>query len=39
VRAWPAMTMPAFPSDHVSDREIGLMVAYLKHMAARKHAQ
>jgi len=37
VRAWPAMTMPAFPPDHLSEREIGLLIAYLKHMAARKH--
>jgi mono/diheme cytochrome c family protein len=37
VRAWPAMTMPAFPPDHLSDREIGLVIAYLKHMAGRKH--
>jgi mono/diheme cytochrome c family protein len=39
VRAWPAMTMPPFPLDHVSDREIGLIAAYLKHMAGKKHAQ
>jgi mono/diheme cytochrome c family protein len=37
VRAWPAMAMPAFPPDHLSDREIGLVIAYLKHMAGRKH--
>jgi mono/diheme cytochrome c family protein len=36
VRAWPAMTMPPFPPDHLSDHEIGLVVAYLKHMAGRK---
>ena len=37
VRAWPAMTIPAFPPDHLSEREIGLLIAYLKHMATRKH--
>jgi len=37
VRAWPAMAMPPFPPDHLSDREIGLVIAYLKHMAGRKH--
>jgi mono/diheme cytochrome c family protein len=39
VRAWPAQAMPAFPADHLSDREIGLIIAYLKHMAGRKQAQ
>jgi len=39
VRSWPAMAMPPFPPDHLSDREIGLIVAYLKHMAGRKQAQ
>jgi mono/diheme cytochrome c family protein len=38
VRAWPAMIMPAF-ADALSDREIGLIVDYLKHMAGRKQAQ
>ncbi len=38
VRAWPAQAMPPFPPDHLSDREIGLIVAYLKHMADRKQA-
>ena len=37
VRAWPAMAMPPFPPDHLSDREIGLVIAYLKHMAGKKH--
>ncbi len=37
VRAWPAMTMPPFPADHLSEQEIGLVIAYLKHMAGRKH--
>jgi mono/diheme cytochrome c family protein len=35
VRAWPAMGMPAF-ADALSDREIGLIIDYLKHMASRK---
>lgn len=38
VRTWPAQAMPAF-SDHLSDAEIGLIVAYLQHMAGRKRAQ
>ena len=37
VRAWPAMAMPSFPPDHLSDREIALVIAYLKHMAGKKH--
>jgi mono/diheme cytochrome c family protein len=36
VRTWPTQAMPAFPPDYLSDREIGLVVAYLKHMAGRK---
>ena len=39
VRTWPDQAMPAFPADHLSDREVGLIVAYLKHMASRKQAQ
>jgi mono/diheme cytochrome c family protein len=39
VRTWPAMAMPPFPPDHLSDREIGLIAAYLKHMVGRKQAQ
>jgi len=39
VRTWPAQAMPGFPPDYLSDREIGLVVAYLKHMAGRKQAQ
>jgi mono/diheme cytochrome c family protein len=30
------MAMPSFPPDHLSDREIGQVIAYLKHMAGRK---
>jgi mono/diheme cytochrome c family protein len=39
VRTWPALAMPPFPPDYLNDREIGLVVAYLKHMAGRKQAQ
>jgi mono/diheme cytochrome c family protein len=39
VRTWPALAMPSFPPDHLSDREIELIIAYLKHMAGRKRAQ
>jgi mono/diheme cytochrome c family protein len=38
VRSWPAQAMPAL-SDYLSDREIELIIAYLKHMAVRKQAQ
>jgi mono/diheme cytochrome c family protein len=38
VRTWPALTMPSFAPDAMSDRDIGLVVAYLKHMAGRKQA-
>jgi mono/diheme cytochrome c family protein len=39
VRSWPAQAMPPFPPDYLSDREIDLIVAYLQHMAGRKHAR
>jgi mono/diheme cytochrome c family protein len=39
VRTWPASAMPSFPADALSDREIELVIAYLKHMAGRKQAQ
>jgi mono/diheme cytochrome c family protein len=39
VRTWPAQAMPPFPPDYLSDREIDLIIAYLKHMAGRKVAQ
>ena len=39
VRTWPAQAMPPFPPDHLSDRDIELVVAYLKHMAGMKQAQ
>jgi len=35
VRTWPAQAMPAM-ADFLSDREIDLIIAYLKHMAGRK---
>jgi mono/diheme cytochrome c family protein len=38
VRTWPAQAMPAL-SDYLSDREIELIIAYLKHMAGRKEAK
>jgi mono/diheme cytochrome c family protein len=38
VRTWPAQAMPAL-GDHLNDREIDLIIAYLKHMAGRKQAQ
>jgi mono/diheme cytochrome c family protein len=38
VRTWPAQNMPAL-SDYLSDREIDLVIAYLKHMAGRKQAE
>ena len=39
VRTWPAQIMPSFSPDHLSDHDIDLVVAYLKHMAGRKKAQ
>ena len=39
VRTWPAQAMPGFPPDYLSDREIDLVIAYLRHMAGRKQAQ
>jgi mono/diheme cytochrome c family protein len=39
VRTWPAQTMPPFPPEYLSERDIGFVVAYLKHMAGRKQAQ
>jgi hypothetical protein len=38
VRTWPALAMPSFPPDHLSDREIELIIAYLEHMAGRRLA-
>jgi mono/diheme cytochrome c family protein len=39
VRTWPTLIMPSFSVDALSDREIELIVAYLKHMTGRKPAQ
>jgi mono/diheme cytochrome c family protein len=39
VRTWPAQAMPSFAADDLSDNDIGLIVAYLKHMAGRKQAR
>ena len=39
VRTWPAQAMPPFPPDYLSDREIDLIIAYLRHMAGRKVAE
>jgi len=39
VRIWPAQAMPGFPPDYLSDHEIDLVIAYLKHMADRKQPQ
>jgi mono/diheme cytochrome c family protein len=36
VRSWPAQQMPGFTSDHMTDREIDLIIGYLTHMAARR---
>ena len=38
VRSWPAQVMPAL-SDYLSDSDVELITAYLKHMAGRKQAQ
>jgi mono/diheme cytochrome c family protein len=38
VRTWPGQAMPPFPPDYLSDREIGLVIDYLTHMAGRKAA-
>jgi mono/diheme cytochrome c family protein len=39
VRSWPGMKMNGLPPDLLSDREIDLIIAYLKHMAGSKVAQ
>jgi mono/diheme cytochrome c family protein len=38
VRSWPGMKMKGLPPDLLSDREIDLIIGYLKHMAGRKIA-
>lgn len=35
VRSWPAMQMPGFAADQMSDREIDQVILYLAHMATR----
>lgn len=35
VRHWPAMQMPGFAADQMSDREIDQVISYLAHMAPR----
>jgi mono/diheme cytochrome c family protein len=36
VRTWPGQRMTGFPPSFVSDEEIDLIIAYLRHMAGRK---
>jgi mono/diheme cytochrome c family protein len=36
VRVWPEQRMPSFAEEDLSDEEIGLILAYLNHMADRK---
>jgi mono/diheme cytochrome c family protein len=36
LRHWPAMQMKGFDQEALSDREIDLVIAYLRHMAGRK---
>jgi mono/diheme cytochrome c family protein len=36
VRDWPGRTMPAFPPDQLSDRELEQVVAYLTYVAQRR---
>jgi mono/diheme cytochrome c family protein len=36
VRAWPEQRMPSFAQEELSDEELGLILAYLNHMAGRK---
>jgi len=36
VRAWPELAMPGYSQHDLSDEDIGLIVAYLRHMAGRK---
>ncbi|MBN3832316.1 cytochrome c [Burkholderia sp. Ac-20344] len=39
VRDWPGRSMPAFPPDQLSDRELDQIVAYLAYRAQRKAGQ
>jgi mono/diheme cytochrome c family protein len=36
VRVWPEQRMPSFAKEDLSDEELGLILAYLSHMADRK---
>jgi mono/diheme cytochrome c family protein len=36
VRVWPEQRMPSFAEEDLSDEELGLILAYLNHMADRK---
>jgi len=36
VRVWPEQRMPGFAQEDLSDEELGLILAYLTHMAGRK---
>jgi mono/diheme cytochrome c family protein len=36
VRVWPEQRMPSFAEEDLSDEELGLILAYLRHMADRK---
>jgi mono/diheme cytochrome c family protein len=36
VRVWPEQRMPGFAQADLSDEELGMVVAYLRHMAGRK---
>jgi cytochrome c1 len=37
VRVWPEQRMPSFAEEDLSDEELGLILAYLRHMADRKN--
>lgn len=36
VRSWPAMQMPGFDQEALSDHEIEMIIEYLAHVAGRK---
>jgi mono/diheme cytochrome c family protein len=36
LRSWPEQRMPGFTAEQLSDEEIGLIIAYLRHMGGRK---
>jgi mono/diheme cytochrome c family protein len=36
VRSWPGQLMPGFAADQMTDREIDLVIGYLRHMTARR---